>query len=218
MKKTIAVLIVDDHALIRDMLAERLAAENDMRVVGAAADADEAVTLVVKHQPQVVIFDIDMPGLLCFSAARTIRARSPGTRVLFLSRFINDRFIEQALEVQAAGYVSKEQPLSEVIQAIRTVASGGVHFSPQVQSRIVIDQTGARLAPSGRSRLATLSNRELEVLQYIARGMSRRQIAGTMHLSQKTVDSHCAALMTKLNMHSSVELTRFAIREGLAIP
>lgn len=218
MSRPITVLLVDDHALVRNTLSAWLKHTGKFEVVGAAADADTAVTEAIRLQPDVVVMDIDMPGLLAFDAARVIRSRSPGTRILFLSAYFHDRYIEEALNVEASGYIGKGQPPERVAEAIATVAAGGVSFAPEVQSRIVIDQTGLHLAGSGRTRTSTLTPRELEVLRYVARGMAKKDIAKTMHLSVKTVDNHCTSLMTKLDIHDRVDLARFAIREGLAEP
>lgn len=218
MSRPITVLLVDDHALVRNTLSAWLRQTGRFDVVGAAADADTAVTDAIRLQPDVVVMDIDMPGLLAFDAARVIRSRSPNSRILFLSAFFHDRYIEEALNVEASGYIGKGQPPERVAEAIATVASGGVSFAPEVQSRIVIDQTGLHLAGSGRTRTSTLTPRELEVLRYVARGMAKKDIAKTMHLSVKTVDNHCTSLMTKLDIHDRVDLARFAIREGLAEP
>jgi len=218
MSRPITVLLVDDHALVRNTLSAWLRQTGRFDVVGAAADADTAVTDAIRLQPDVVVMDIDMPGLLAFDAARVIRSRSPNSRILFLSAFFHDRYIEEALNVEASGYIGKGQPPERVAEAIATVASGGVSFAPEVQSRIVIDQTGLHLAGSGRTRTCTLTPRELEVLRYVARGMAKKDIAKTMHLSVKTVDNHCTSLMTKLDIHDRVDLARFAIREGLAEP
>lgn len=218
MSRAITVLLVDDHALVRNTLSAWLRQTGRFDVVGAAADADTAVTDVIRLQPDVVVMDIDMPGLLAFDAARVMRSRSPSTRILFLSAFFHDRYIEEALNVEASGYIGKGQPPERVAEAIATVASGGVSFAPEVQSRIVIDQSGLHLAGTGRTRTSTLTPRELEVLRYVARGMAKKDIAKTMHLSVKTVDNHCTSLMTKLDIHDRVDLARFAIREGLAEP
>lgn len=214
--KSISVLLVDDHALVREALADVLRAGGDMRIVGMVGSADEAIAVAVRDHPDVIVMDIDMPGLLVFDAIRTIKARCPRTRVLVLSAFFHDRFIEDALRVEASGYITKTEPPDVVARAIRTVAAGGAYFSPQVQERIVVDSGGARLADDVRTRSSTLSPRELEVLRYIARGMSKKDIAAVMHLSVKTVDNHSTSLMAKLNIHDRVELARYAIREGLA--
>lgn len=160
--------------------------------------------------------DIDMPGLDCFDAARTIQARCPETRVIFVSAFCHDEYIEQALAVEAAGYITKSEPIDRIVEAIRKVASGGSYYSEQVLNRIVVESRGTRLAPENQTRVSTLTRRETEVLKYIASGSSQKQIAQTMNISAKTVHSHSMNLMTKLGIHDRVELTRFAIREGLS--
>ena len=218
MTKPITVLLADDHALVRDTLSSWLKDTGDITVVGEVASADEALAVAVREKPDIVIMDIDMPGLLAFDAVRTIRTRSPKTRIIVLSGFFNDRYIEEALRSEASGYLTKGETPESVVRAIRTVAGGGAYFSPEVQSRIVVDNGGARLAETGKTRASTLTPRELEVLRYIARGLSKKDIAAIMHLSVKTVDNHSTSLMTKLNIHDRVELARYAIREGLAEP
>lgn len=214
--KPVTVLLVDDHALVRETLANWLRGSQDMKVMGEVGSADEAIAAAVRDQPDIVVMDIDMPGLLAFDAVRTIRSRCPKTRVLVLSAFFHDRFIEDAIRAEASGYVTKGEPPEVVVKAIRAVAQGGAYFSRQVQERIVVDSSGPRLAESTKTRTSLLSPREMEVLRYIARGMSKKDIAAVMHLSVKTVDNHSTSLMSKLDIHDRVELARFAIREGLA--
>lgn len=216
MSDPISLLLVDDHTLMRKMLEDRIASEPGMQVVGTAADADAAVAQAIRQRPDVILMDIDMPGLICFDAARTIQSLCPETCIIFLSAFFNDRYIEQALAVEAAGYLTKTEPPESVIAAIRAAAAGKSYFSPEVQARIVVDSDGTRLAQTRRSRASTLSDRELEVLRYLARGMSKKQIAQTMHISAKTVNNHTSHLMDKVDIHDRVELSRFASREGLA--
>ncbi|QOI99346.1 MAG: response regulator transcription factor [Phycisphaeraceae bacterium] len=217
MARPVTVLLADDHSLVRGSLASWLR-NSGISVVSEVGNADAAVTEAIRLKPDVVVLDIDMPGLQCFDAARAIRARCPGTRVLFLSAFFNDRFIEDALRVEASGYITKGEPPQAVVQAIHAVMSGGVYFSPEVQSRLVIDGGGVRLEHARATRSSTLTTREVEVLRYVARGMAKKEIAATMHLSVKTIDNHCTSLMNKLDIHDRVELARFAIREGLAEP
>jgi len=215
-KRPISILVVDDHAMVRGMLKNRLDAEPDLTVVANVGSADEALAEAIRLRPDIVLMDIDMPGMLCFHAARLIRAEYPQTRVVFLSAFFNDRYIEQAMEVQAWGYITKNEPEESVLNAIRKVSSGVAYFSPEVQARIVVDSQGAKLARKGWSRASTLTDRETEVLRYIARGMPKKKIAQIMHISANTVNRHTTSLMTKLDIHDRVELARFAIREGLA--
>lgn len=213
----VSLLLVDDHSLVRQSLAERLGREPDLHIVGTAGNAEEAIRSAIELQPDVILMDIDMPGILCFDAARTIAMRCPETRVIFVTAFRNDRYIEEALAVEStAGYVTKDEPPEILIGAIRQVARGGTFFSEEVQSRLVVDTSGPRLGQSKRTRSATLTPRELEVLRYIARGLSQKQIAETMRLAPKTVNFYSTSVMAKLDIHDRVELARFAIREGLA--
>lgn len=216
MSPKISVLLADDHALIRATLTDRLAAEADLQVVGQVGNADEAVNQCIQRQPDVVLMDIDMPGLQCFEAARTIQARCPRTRIIYLSALFSDRYIEEALSVEAAGYVTKSEPPEAVIEAIHTAVAGRVYFSPEVRSRIVFDPNGPRLSSKQPTRLSTLTQREMQVLRYLAKGMSKKEIAHTINLSVSTVERHNDRLMKKLDIHDRVELARFAIREGLA--
>lgn len=216
MSKPITVLLVDDHAMVRGMLRGLLENTEDIRVIGSVSNAGDGVAEAVRQKPDVMLMDIDLPGLSCFDAAQTVRIRSPQTKVVFLSAFFHDRYIEQALNVQAWGYITKNEPEESIIKAIRKVCSGVAYFSPEVQSRIVVDANGARLATPIRSRASTLSDRELEVLRYLARGMQKKEIAQVMCISVNTVNRHTTSLMNKLDIHDRVELARFAIREGLA--
>lgn len=214
----IRVILADDHALVRSTLASWIRGTGSMSVVAESSDADAAVSECIRHQPDVLLIDIDMPGLSCFDAARTIVSRCPKTKIVFLSAFFHDRYIEEALQVGASAFITKTQPPQSVTDAIRLVASGGTYFSPEVQSRLVVASDGVHLASRPVTKASSLTPRELEILRYIARGMSKKEIADTVHLSVKTVDNHSTSLMTKLDIHDRVELARFAIREGLAEP
>lgn len=210
----VRILIVDDHALMRSTLAAWLTADGGFEVIGEACDGGDAIQKAVANKPHIVLFDIDMPGLSCFEAARMIRNRVPETKVVFLSAFAHDNYIEQALACEARGYLTKGQSPQTISEAIRSVANGGSSFAPEVQSRLVIDSDGVRLGTS-LTRNSLLTPRELEVLKYLANGMSKKEIASTMHLSVKTIDNHSTSLMTKLDIHDRVDLARYAIREGL---
>jgi DNA-binding NarL/FixJ family response regulator len=214
----IRVLLVDDHALVSEALGERLNAEPDLEVVGTAANAHEALAIASAQPVDLVLMDVDMPGMSCFDAASRLNDLSPGVRLVFLSAHWQDHYIQQALRVKAAGYLTKAESPRQVIQAVRRIARGEMIFSPEVRSRIIIGPDGPDVPDDRRTRLSTLSPRELEVLGYIAQGMSKRRIAGTMFVSVKTVASHTSNIMSKLEIHDRVELARFAIREGLSEP
>lgn len=207
------ILLVDDHAMLREMLKRQIDAEADMRVVLAAADMDEAIAKSADIEFDLAVLDIEMPGRSVFDSVPLLRQGHPGLRVMFLSGFHNDRNIQRALDVQAVGYASKREPLPALMQAIRQVARGETYFSPQIQDRLLAE-TGA--TATARTRLESLTRREKEVLGYLARGWSKKEIALATDTSVKTVEQHCTHIMDKLDIHDRVKLARFAIREGLS--
>jgi DNA-binding NarL/FixJ family response regulator len=209
------VLVVDDQALVRETLALWLRTAPDLEIVGCAAHADEAVTLATEKQPRVVLMDVDMPGRQAFEAARVLRVRCPDARILFVSGHTQDRYIEQALAVGAAGYVAKSEPAATLLGAIRTVATSGAYFSPVVRARLVFAPDGVQLAEQARTRATMLTERETEVLRHLARGLSKKEIAEGTHRPARPAKRHAANRMASRHIHDRVALTRFAIREGL---
>ena len=212
---TISVLVVDDHAMVRSALAKGISNEPGLTVVAEASDAEEALNFVLSQCPDIVIMDIDMPGPICFEAARQMREKCPDIKVIFLSAFYHDHYVEEALNVKARGYLTKREPQDALVQAIKEVAQGGVCFSEEVRNRLVVDTDGVRLVGE-HTRGSNLTRREVEVLRYLARGMSKKEIAAVIHRSVKTVENHCSNIMNKLDIHDRVGLTLYAIREGLA--
>ena len=214
----ITVLLVDDHELLRETLRERLEREALITVVGTASDAEEAIELASDRCPDIIVMDIDMPGLSCFDAARKIMAEQPDVRLIFLSAHAHDHYIEQALEVGALGYLTKNEPPETLVAAISAAMRNEGSFSEQVRSRLIIDPKRARLSDKSSSRVSTLSEREIETLRYIARGLPHKEIADLMDVGPRTIAKHTENLMRKLGIHDRVELARFAIREGLSEP
>ncbi len=210
------VLLVDDHALVRQMLQERLEREPSISVVGTAANADDAIEAARRHRPDIIVMDIDMPGLVCFDAARQIIAERPETRFVFLTAYSHDHYIEEALRIGAYGYLTKDEPPDRVAAAVRAVARGEASFSDEVRARIVIDSKRTRLGAARHTRLSSLSTREIETLRYISRGLPMKEIAILMGVGRRTAEKHSENLMRKLDIHDRVELARFAIREGVS--
>jgi DNA-binding NarL/FixJ family response regulator len=208
------IMLVDDHALISELLRMRLEAESFLHVVTVSASADQAIEGARKYGPDFIITDIEMPGLNIFDALRLIRLDLPGVGLIFLSAYTSDHYIQQALELEARAYLTKDEPLDTLVRAIRKALTGGHYFSPGIQARLLISPRGISLADAPRSRAHLLTNREKEVLGYVAQGLSKREIAEVMMISVKTVDNHCCHLMTKLDIHDRVQLARFALREG----
>ncbi len=216
--RAISVILADDHGMVRQALASCLAASPGVARVEQASNGRDAVQLARRVKPDVVVLDIDMPGLGAFDAARQIQRVSPGTRVVFLSAFFHDRYIEQALAAKASAYITKSEPLETILHAIQTAARGRVFFSSDILSRMVVDASGPRLAEAAPTRASKLSPREIEVLRCVARGLAKKEIANHLGISVHTVNRHVTDLMEKLDIHDRVGLARFAIREGLAEP
>lgn len=214
----IRIVIVDDHRILLDALAARIGREPDLQVDCAASDAETALAAVTKLQPDILVLDIDLPGTGPFDLLAQASAAAPAMKTLFLSGYLSDALVERAVRLNAGGYVLKGEPVSFLLDAIRSVASGERCFSREVEERLILDPNTKRYNLRTESRLASLTNRQLEVLRLLAKGQSVKQVAQTMHLSEKSVDSHKYRLMNKLDIHDRVELARFAIREGLTTP
>ncbi|HEY6781182.1 MAG TPA: response regulator transcription factor, partial [Thermoleophilaceae bacterium] len=210
----IRVLIADDHGIVRSGLRMLLERHTDLAVVGEAGDGVEALELSQLERPDVAVLDVSMPRMTGLQAAREIRAHTPDTRVLLLSMHDDERYFLEGLEAGAAGYVLKRAADTDLIDAVRTVADGRTFLSGDAQ-RALMDEwlEGGRAEPED-----PLTPRELEVVKLIAEAFTNRQIAATLTLSEKTVESHRANLLAKLGMRDRVELVRYAIRRGLVEP
>jgi len=208
------VLLVDDHRLVTDSLRAALDGLRDVQVVGAAANGREAVEMAAQHRPDIILLDISMPQLNGIDAARRILKELPHAGIIMLSMHSDRRFVQEALRAGARGYVLKESALQEVIEAIKTVRRGEFYFSQAAHDQVLEDYVG-RLRQSEAPPQPELSAREREVLQLLAEGQPTKEIAAALSVSVKTVESHRNQIMSKLDLHSLAELTKYAIREGL---
>ena len=213
------LLLADDHKLLRDMLRTHLDKVDELEVVATADDGASLITVARENRPDVIVVDVDMPGLSCFDATRRVRAALPDVLVVFLSAHTNDHYIEQALQVGAKAYVRKDESLETVVGAIRDVIDGKVYFSPEVLDRLILEEDGSvRLDATPRSKASTLTPREREVLQYLAKGHSKKEFARLMNIGTKTVEKHTENIMSKVDIHDRVQLALYALREGIAEP
>jgi len=212
------LLIIDDQALVREMLSWRLAQEPDLEVLGTAEDAAQGLELAQQLRPDLITLDIDMPGLSPFELARRVREELPDTRIFFLSSYLQDGYISQAMQVRPGGYVTKGETSANLLTCLRKVLHGGTCFCPEIRKRLENRDVVPGLAGGVRVRIQLLTQREREVLTYLGKGLAKKEIARLMGLSVKTVDQHCTHLMLKLDIHDRVELALFAIREGLVRP
>ncbi len=210
----IKVLLADDHKIVREGLRFILEMEPEINVVAEAANGRMAVQLALEVVPDVAVIDIAMPEMNGIEATRRILCEKPDIKVLTLSMHSARRFVEEALSVGAKGYLLKDCASEELVRAIHTVAAGETYLSPKVADMIVKDYM-KRLPGSQSPARTLLSTREREVLQLIAEGHSTKEIAFTLDVSIKTIETHRQQIMKKLNLHSVAGLTRFAIQEGL---
>jgi DNA-binding NarL/FixJ family response regulator len=206
----IRVLIADDHGIVRSGLRMLIERQGDMSVVAEADDGVDALEQTQAERPDVAVLDVSMPRMTGLQAAREIRAHSPDTRVLLLSMHDDERYFFEGLEAGAAGYVLKRAADTDLIDALRTVAAGRTFLSGDAQELLMREWQEGRAEPED-----PLTPRELEVVKLIAEAYTNRQIAETLKLSEKTVESHRANVLSKLGMRDRVELVRYAIRRGL---
>src|SRR3990170_3273976 len=213
--RKIRVLIADDHAVLREGLHALLNMYDDVEVVAEAADGLEALEKTMELQPDVVLMDIAMPRLGGLEAALEIRQRKLPTKVLVLTQYDNKEYVFQMLKAGAAGYILKKAAGSELVSAIRAVHAGESFLHPSAAKAVVDRYLGEEQEGDEERRLDQLSDREKEVLKLLAEARSNRDIAELLHLSVKTVMSHRASIMEKLDIHNRTELVKFAIRAGL---
>ena len=210
----IRVVIADDHGIVRSGLRMLIDRQRDMEVVAEADDGVAALEHTQAQRPHVAVLDVSMPRMTGLQAAREIRSHVPDTRVLLLSMHDDERYFLEGLEAGAAGYVLKRAADTDLIGAVRTVAGGRTFLSDDAQ-RTLMDAWLENGSPAPDD---PLTPRELEVVKLIAEAFNNRQIARTLNVSEKTVESHRANVLSKLGMRDRVELVRYAIRRGLVEP
>ena len=208
------VLLVDDHAMIRQGLCSLLEKQPDIEVVGSVEDGRKAVDIARELAPDLVIMDISMPNLNGIDATRKIIGEMGDVKVIALSIHSSRHFVAEMLKAGASGYILKECLFDELVEAIKTVLNGGTYLSPKMTG-VVIDDYVKRLSTQYQPEGPVLTEREREVLQFLSEGKSTKQIALQLHVSSKTIESNRRNIMDKLGINSVAELTKYAVREGL---
>lgn len=211
---TIKIIVADDHKIVRDGLRTLIEKENGMEVIAEAEDGRSAVKLTKKLLPDIVIMDITMPDLNGIDATRAIFEEASGVKVVALSMHSDRRFVSGMLEAGASAYLLKDSAFDELATAIRAVVANQIYLSPKIAD-IVVRRFVSKSASTERSAFTDLTKREREVLQLLSEGVSTKEIAGRLNLSVKTVETHRANIMDKLDIHTISELVKYAIREGL---
>lgn len=204
------VLIVDDHRMFAESLARLLADEPGMSVVGSSPTAEDALALADRHRPDVILVDYQLPGMDGTDLARQLKQIDPQVQVVMLTGFSDDRVLLDAIEAGCSGFLTKEQAADEVAEAIRAVASGEALISPELLSRLL-----PQLHLRNRQPGADLTDRERELLTYLARGLTNRAIASELFLSVNTIRNYVQAILNKLGAHSKLEAVSIAVRAGI---
>ncbi|MBN2179281.1 MAG: response regulator transcription factor [Deltaproteobacteria bacterium] len=210
----IKILVADDHKIVRDGLRTLIEKENGMEVIAEAEDGRSAVKQAKKLLPDIVIMDITMPDLNGIDATRAIFEEASGVKVIALSMHSDRRFVSGMLEAGASAYLLKDSAFEELATAIRAVVANQIYLSPKIAD-IVVRRFVSKSTSTERSAFTELTKREREVLQLLAEGVSTKEIAGRLNLSVKTVETHRANIMDKLDIHAISKLVKYAIREGL---
>jgi len=214
--KRITVLLAEDHTIVREGFRKMLELEDDLEVIGEAQNGRQAVALVKKLRPAVVLMDIAMPLLNGLAATRQILKAFPDTKVLILSAHNDDAYVQNASESGAVGFLIKQTSSHEVCRAIREVQKGKTFFSPSISRRLDrLHPPSSDRAGLLRKKAAQLTSREMEVLQLIAEGKANKETAAELGISMKTVEKHRERVMSKLDIHDTAGLTRYAISAGI---
>ena len=213
---SIRILLADDHQIVREGLRALVTAQAGMTVVGESGNGRKAVEQVRELQPDVVVMDVGMPDLNGIEATRRILAENPRCKIVGLSMHSDRRFLSEMLKAGATAYLLKDSAFEELASAIRAVVAGQVYLSPRIADAVVEGYLHGTSPGKQPSAFAVLTSREREVLQLVAEGLATKQIAQSLHVSVKTVETHRRQIMEKLDLHSVAELTKYAIREGLA--
>ena len=216
MADAIRVLLVDDHAVVREGLRNFLALQDGLEIVGEASDGNEAIEQAQRLEPDVILMDLVMPGLDGIGAMRQLRARSPASRVIVLTSFLEDERVLPAIQAGAAGYLLKNVEPAELARAIRAAHAGEAIIDPTAAARLV-----HAIADDARPRVQEperLTRRERDVLELIARGRSNKRIALELGISEKTVKTHVGHLLAKLGVSDRTQAAVMAVEEGLVSP
>jgi DNA-binding NarL/FixJ family response regulator len=213
----IKVLVVDDEVLLRAAFSSLIEAEDDLEVVGAAANGQQAAELAEKLMPDVVVMDVRMPVLDGIEATRRIAREQSGARVLILTTFDLDEYVFEALRAGASGFALKSRPPEELLSGIRTVAAGEALLAPNVTRRLIAHFTGRTSATAKTPwGLDELTEREREVLALVARGLSNAELAATLHVTLPTAKTHVSRILTKLGARDRTQLVILAYESGIA--
>jgi DNA-binding NarL/FixJ family response regulator len=209
------IFIVEDHRLFREGLKAMLSPSQEYEIIGEAEDGLEAIRLIKKKKPDLVLLDLSMPRMNGLSVLREIKGSMPEVKILVLSIHESDQYVLQAFEAKADGYAIKDSSREELRVAIRSVLEGKKYISPGVAGNVLEGYLDGRKTLKTKSALDTVTEREKEILKLLGEGYQNKEIADLVHISVKTVEKHRANIMAKLDLHNAAALTAFAFEHGL---
>lgn len=209
------IVIVDDHGVLREGLKLIISQQSNMEIVAEATNGRDAVDLVRTHKPDLVLMDISMPDLNGIDATAQIKSMAPGVKILALSAYSDKRFVADMLKAGVNGYILKDVVSEQLITAINKVMKGQFYLCPKITGVVIEDYVKQSPARSGSSKIETLTSRERELMQLLAEGKSSKEAARILHLSIKTIDARRRDIMKKLDVNSTADLTKLAIKEGI---
>jgi two-component system, NarL family, response regulator NreC len=211
----IRILLADDHKIMRQGLRSLIKGEPDMEVIGEASNGQEAIKLACELSPHVIVMDVNMPDLNGIDATGRILARSPDIKILGFSMSSDKKHVLEMFQAGVSGYMLKDCAFEELVQAIRTLRAGQMYLSPKIAGTLIEDYRSRATLIRDALSSPVLTAREREVLQPIAEGKATKEIADSLNLSVKTVETHRRNIMEKLHLRGTAELTKYAIREGI---
>lgn len=213
----IRIMVVDDHAIVRDGIISMLQSHPDFEIIGESSSGEEAVELVSVYKPDIILMDIMMSGIDGIETVRRIKQKNPTPKIIMLSMEVTQDLISQAIKAGAMGYIPKDSKKHELIEAIQKVNSGERHFSTKI-SEVVFKgfyNESISKTPTGERPESKITKREIEVLKLIASGLSNREIADSLFISIRTVDAHRNHIIQKLKLKTTAELVRYAIKHNI---
>lgn len=211
---SISILLADDHTIVRKGLRSLIDSSQQFEVICEADNGHDAIGMVKQNNPDIVLMDISMPRLNGLEATRKIKKDSPDTKIIILTRHINEEYVFEMISIGASGYVLKKAAPQELIFALEAVSKDQNYFSPSI-SKIISDKINEKGAIPSSTPNSSITAREREVLQLIAEGYTNKKIAETLYISAKTVANHRSSIKEKLDLHSTAELTKYAIKHGI---
>lgn len=212
------ILLVDANTLNLAALSDRIAETDDMQVIGTACESQDGLQLALEAEPDVIVLNVDLPAQGAFRAAEQLRTDLPDCHIVFLADFVSDVFLDEALRVNARGYLVTSDSPHLMVHHLRAVCEGDTAFSDEAEARLERNVRTGEYAAGTSQSLHDLTGLQMEVLRHLVRGESVKQVAQEMSMTERAVESHKYRIMKKLRIHDRVALARFAIREGLSSP